>query len=161
FTGGAPVEIGYVASWAHPGGNATGVTFYSGELEGKRMELLHELVPSATKIAFISNPNILGAKHQIQMAQEAARSFGLQLHVLNAATAEKIDAAFASMVQLKANALVVGANQFFSTRRDQFVALAAKTKVPAIYHVREFVEAGGLLSYGPSISSAYRQAGIY
>jgi putative tryptophan/tyrosine transport system substrate-binding protein len=160
-TGSDPVEYGLVASLGHPGGNVTGITFFTVDLVAKRMELLHELVPKATEIAFISNPDTPYAKYEVERAQEAAHSFGWQLHVLKATTAEEIDVAFANLVQLRARAVIVGSDPFFNARRDQFVALAAKNAVPAIFEVREFVLAGGLLSYGASISDAYRQAGIY
>jgi len=118
-------------------------------------------VPKATVIAFISNPNTPYAESEVGKAQEAARSFGQQLHVVRAATAQEIDAAFATLVQLRAGALLIGTDPFFSSRREQFVALAARHAMPAIFDLREFATAGGLLSYGASITEAYRQAGIY
>ena len=160
-TGSDPVQFGLVASLGHPGGNATGVTIFTVDLVAKRMELLRELVPKATVIAFISNPNTPYAESEVGKAQEAARSFGQQLHVLRAGTAQEIDAAFAALVQLRAGALLIGTDPFFSSRREQFVALAARHAMPAIFDLREFATAGGLLSYGASITEAYRQAGIY
>jgi len=160
-TGSDPVQFGLVASLGHPGGNATGVTIFTVDLVAKRMELLRELVPKATVIAFISNPNTPYAESEVGKAQEAARSFGQQLHVVRAGTAQEIDAAFATLVQLRAGALLIGTDPFFSSRREQFVALAARHAVPAIFDLREFATAGGLLSYGASITEAYRQAGIY
>jgi putative tryptophan/tyrosine transport system substrate-binding protein len=160
-TGSDPVEYGLVASLGHPGGNATGVTFFTVDLVAKRMELLHELVPKATEIALISNPNNPYADSEVAMVREAARSFGQHLYVLIAGTEQDINAAFATLVQLRAEALIIGSDPFFNARRDQFVALAAKNAVPAIFEVREFVMAGGLLSYGASISETYRKAGIY
>jgi len=160
-TGSDPVEFGLVASLGHPGGNATGVTFFTVDLVARRMELLHELVPKATEIALISNPNNPYADYEVRMVQEVARSFDQHLHVLKASTAKDIDDAFASAVQLRAGAFIIGSDPFFNGRRDQFVALAAKNAVPAVFEVREFVLAGGLLSYGASISDAYRKAGIY
>jgi len=160
-TGSDPVQFGLVASLGHPGGNATGVTIFTVDLVAKRMELLRELVPKANVIAFISNPNTPYAESEAGKAQEAARSFGQQLHVVRAATAQEIDAAFATLVQLRAGALLIGTDPFFSSRREQFVALAARHAVPAIFDLREFATAGGLLSYGASITEAYRQAGIY
>jgi len=160
-TGSDPVQFGVVASLGHPGGNATGVTIFTVDLVAKRMELLRELVPKATVIAFISNPNTPYAESEVGKAQEAARSFGQQLHVVRAATAQEIDAAFATLVQLRAGALLIGTDPFFSSRREQFVALAARHAMPAIFDLREFATAGGLLSYGASITEAYRQAGIY
>ena len=160
-TGSDPVQFGLVASLGHPGGNATGVTIFTVDLVAKRIELLRELVPKATVIAFISNPNTPYAESEVGKAQEAARSFGQQLHVVRAGTAQEIDAAFATLVQLRAGALLIGTDPFFSSRREQFVALAARHAVPAIFDLREFATAGGLLSYGASITEAYRQAGIY
>jgi len=160
-TGSDPVQFGLVASLGHPGGNATGVTIFTVDLVAKRMELLRELVRKATVIAFISNPNTPYAESEVGKAQEAARSFGQQLHVVRAGTAQEIDAAFATLMQLRAGALLIGTDPFFSSRREQFVALAARHAVPAIFDLREFATAGGLLSYGASITEAYRQAGIY
>jgi len=160
-TGSDPVQFGLVASLGHPGGNATGVTIFTVDLVAKRMELLRELVPKANVIAFISNPNTPYAESEAGKAQEAARSFGQQLHVVRAGTVQEIDAAFATLVQLRAGGLLIGTDPFFSSRREQFVALAARHAVPAIFDLREFATAGGLLSYGASITEAYRQAGIY
>jgi putative ABC transport system substrate-binding protein len=160
-TGSDPVEFGLVASLGHPGGNATGVTIFTVDLVAKRMELLREVVPKATVIALISNPNTPYAESEVGKAQEAARSFGQQLHVVRAGTAQEIDAAFATLVRLRAGALLIGSDPFFNTRREQFVALAERYAVPAILEGRESVVAGGLMSYGASFSEAYRQAGIY
>ena len=163
FTSGQdPVEDGLVTSLAHPGGNATGVSFVTAELLAKRLELLRELVPKATVIAFVVNPDSgPGANISAEKARAAARSLGLQLHVLRARNEPEFDAAFASLAQLRAGALLVDANPFFNTRRDQFAALAARYAVPAIYALRDFVVAGGLMSYGGSISEVYRLAGNY
>jgi putative ABC transport system substrate-binding protein len=160
-TGSDPVEFGLVASLGRPGGNTTGVTIFTVDLVAKRTELLRELVPKATVIALISNPNTPYAESEVGKAQEAARSFGRQLHVVRAGTAQEIDAAFATLVQLRADALLIGSDPFFNNRREQFVAPAARHAVPAIFDVREFVTAGSLLSCGGSLSEAYRQAGIY
>jgi putative ABC transport system substrate-binding protein len=160
-TGSDPVQFGLVASLGHPGGNATGVTIFTVDLVAKRMELLRELVPTATVIAFISNPNTPYAESEVGKAQQAARSFGQQLYVVRAGTEQEIDAAFATLAQVRAGALLIGTDPFFSSRREQFVALAARHAVPAIFDLREFATAGGLLSYGASITEAYRQAGIY
>jgi putative ABC transport system substrate-binding protein len=159
--GGDPVEAGVVASFAHPGGNATGVSFLGLEVMPKRLELLHELVPKATVIALIVNPNTPTAEFQTRKAQEAARAFGQQLHVFRAGTEREIDMAFATFAQIRPGALLVSTDAFLASRREQLVALAARHAVPAAYEGREAVVAGGLMSYGPSLSEAYRQAGNY
>jgi putative ABC transport system substrate-binding protein len=157
-----PVELGLVASLSEPGGNTTGVSFFAFELVAKRLEFLHELVPRATVIALLLNPDSAVAESTVTDAQDAARSlFGQQLHVLKARTEQEIDAAFATIVQLRADALVVEPDPFFNVRREQFVALAARYALPAIFELREFVTAGGLMSYGASLIEVYRQAGIY
>jgi putative ABC transport system substrate-binding protein len=156
-----PVELGLVASLARPGSNLTGVSMRMTELNPKRLEWLSELVPQARIIGLLVNPNYSGADEIIRETQEAARATGLQLHIVKARTEGEIDAAFATLVQLHAGALVVGNDTFFDGRREQLVALASRHAIPAIYGWREFVVAGGLLSYGPSIASAYRQAGRY
>jgi putative ABC transport system substrate-binding protein len=160
FTSGAdPVELGLVASLDHPGGNATGVSFLGLEVMAKRLELLHELVPKATVVAFIVNPkNTSSAALQTRKVREAARALGQQLRVLGAGTEGEIDAAFA---QLRPGALLVGTDAFFAGRREQFITLAARYAVAASYEGREAAVAGGLMSYGPSLSEAYRQAGNY
>ena len=159
--GGDPVAAGLVASLARPGGNLTGVSILAVELMPKRLELLSELVPQARVIALLVNPNNPNAERIMRDVQEAARAKGVQLHILKAGTESEIDAAFASLVQLQAGALVVGADPFFNSRREQLVALAARHAVPAIYEWREFAAAGGLISYGASLTAAYRQVGIY
>jgi putative ABC transport system substrate-binding protein len=162
FRGGAdPVGAGLVASLARPGGNLTGVSFVPDELTTKRLELLAELVPRARVIALLMNPNNANAERVIRGVQEAARTNGLQLHVLKARRESEIDTAFASLAQLHAGALVVGADPFLSSRREQLVALASRRAVPSIYAWREFAAAGGLISYGPSLTSAFRLVGIY
>jgi putative ABC transport system substrate-binding protein len=159
--GGDPAQLGLVASLGRPGGNATGVSIFAVSLVAKRLEMMHELVPQATLIALIVNPNSPSAVSEAEKTQAAALSLGLQLHALRARTEKEIDAAFASLEQLRAGALLVGSNPFFNVRREQFVTLAARHAVPAIFELREFVTAGGLMSYGPSLSEAWRQAGIY
>ena len=156
-----PVASGLVASLGRPGGNATGVTTFAVELDAKRLELLHELVPKASLIALLLNPDRATAEPQAREAQAAARSFGLQLQVLRARTQQEIDAAFATFVQLRPGALLVGSDPFFDSRREQIIGLAARHAVPTIFELREFVAAGGLMSYGPSLFEAVRQMGIY
>ncbi len=162
FRGGAdPVGDGLVASLARPRGNLTGVGFGGGELTAKRLELLSELVPRARVIALLVNPNVSNVERVIRDVQEAARTKGLQLHVLKAGSESEIDTAFASLVQLHADALVVSADPFLSNRREQLVALASRHAVPAIYAWREFAASGGLISYGPSLRAAFGLIGIY
>jgi putative tryptophan/tyrosine transport system substrate-binding protein len=156
-----PVGDGLVASLARPGGNLTGVTFMMTELMPKRLDLLSGMVPEAKVIALLVNPNNSAAAPTIRDVQEAARAKGVQLHTLKASTESEIDAAFVTLVQLHAGAIVVGSDPFFNSRREQLVAMAARHAVPAIYEWREFAEAGGLISYGPSLTGAYRQLGIY
>jgi putative ABC transport system substrate-binding protein len=161
FTAGLDaVDMGLVASLAHPGGNVTGVNFFTTELMEKRLELLHALVPSATLIAFIVNPNGTN-ESRTRKVQETARTFGLQLRILSATNEQEIDAAFLTFKQLRPGALLVDSDVFFNARREQLVALAARHGVPAIFEGRDFVVAGGLMSYGANISDAYRLAGIY
>ena len=160
-TGGDPVKDGLVASFNRPGGNATGISMLTPELGAKRLELLHELVPKATAIGVLVNPNNPIAETQLRDLQETARAIGQQVSVLNASSDRDLDVAFGTLVQQPARALVVSGDSFFTDRRDQLVALAAKHAVPAIYQWREFVTAGGLISYGTSLAEAYRQAGVY
>ncbi len=155
------VELGLVASLARPGGNLTGVSMLIDELTPKRLELLSELVPQARVIALLVNPNNATAERIIRDVQEAARTKGLQLHVLKASSESEIDTAFASLVQLHAGALVVSADPFLSSRRERLVALASRHAVPAIYAWREFADAGGLISYGSSLTAAFRLVGTY
>jgi putative tryptophan/tyrosine transport system substrate-binding protein len=161
FTGGDPVADGLVASLARPGGNLTGVSALATELMPKLLELLSELVPQARVIALLVNPNNPVTEPMIQDVQQAAHAKGVQLLVVQAGTEGEIDAAFASLLQLHADALVVGTDPFFAGRLEQLVALASRHTVPAIYWKREFAAEGGLISYGASIASAYRKAGIY
>jgi putative tryptophan/tyrosine transport system substrate-binding protein len=156
-----PVGIGLVASLARPGGNLTGFSNITGELTPKRLELLSELVPQAKVIAFLVNPNNAATEHAMRDAQEAARAKGLQLPILKASTESEIDAAFATLVQLHADALLLGADSFFFNRREQLVALEARHAVPEIFEYREFPAAGGLISYGTSLAAIYRQTGVY
>jgi putative ABC transport system substrate-binding protein len=157
-----PVASGLVAGLARPGGNLTGFSILSGELTLKRLELLSELVPQAGVIAVLLNPNNPGAGRYMQDMQEAARSKGLELHVVKAGTESEIDAAFTSLAQLHAGALFIGPDPFFISRRDQIAALALRHAFfPAIYESRESVAAGGLISYRTSFAAVYRQVGIY
>jgi putative tryptophan/tyrosine transport system substrate-binding protein len=162
FTGvGDPVELGLVASLARPGGNLTGLSVITSELMPKRLELLSELVPQARVIALLINPSNPGAEPVIREVQEAARTKGVQVPILKASSEKEIEAAFASLVQLQAGALVVSGDVFFLGRRDKLVALASRHAIPAIYDWREFAASGGLITYGPSVTAATRQAGIY
>ena len=160
-TGADPVELGLAASLARPGGNFTGVSFLVVELTGKRFDLINELVPQAKVIALLMNPNNEGTENQTRDAQEAARGRGRQLLILRASSENEIDAAFASFVISPAHAILVGADGLFVNLREQLVGLASRHAVPVIYQWREFVDAGGLISYGPSGSSITRQVGIY
>ena len=162
FTGvGDPVALGLVASLARPGGNVTGFSLLSVELTPKRLELVSELVPWAGVIALLVNPNNPQTEGVVRDVQEAARAKRVELPVLKAGVDSEIDAAFASLVQQQVGALVVQADAFFTSRRGKLVALAARKGVPAIYALREFSAAGGLISYGSSLTATYRQAGIY
>jgi len=161
FAVGDPVDLGLVASLARPGGNLTGVSTMAPELSPKRLELLSELVPQVGVIALLVNPNNSNTERTTRDMQEAARAKGVQLHILTAGTESEIDAAFATLVQLHAGALVVGGDPFFANRREQLATLAATRGVPAIYQSREFAEAGGLISYGLNFTAAFRQVGIY
>ena len=156
-----PVGDGLVASLARPGGNLTGVTFMMTKLGPKRLELLSELVPEAGMIALLVNPNNEDAERTMRDVQQAARVKGVQLLILKAGTESEIDAAFAYFVQLHAGALLVGHDPFFFSRREQLVALASRHAVPAIYEARDYVAAGGLISYGTSLAAADRLVGIY
>jgi putative ABC transport system substrate-binding protein len=159
--GNDPVQMGLVTSLNRPGGNITGVSSLSGEIGPKRLELLHEVVPTATNIALLVNPTNPAAEIQSTELQPAARTLGLQLHVLHASAERDFDAAFASLIQLRAGGLVIVADAVFNTRSEQLAALALHHAVPAIFQFREFAAAGGLLSYGDSSSEPFRQVGVY
>ena len=162
LTGIDPVEAGLVASLNRPGGNLTGVANLSVEVGSKQLELLHELVPTATVIALLVNPtNRILAETLSRDLQAAGRAISQQIRIVSAGTERDIDTIFADLVQQGVGALVVGNDPFFNSRPDQLVALAARHKVPAIYPYREFVTAGGLMSYGSSLADAYRQVGVY
>jgi putative tryptophan/tyrosine transport system substrate-binding protein len=156
-----PVRLGLVASLARPGGNLTGVNFFTGELVAKRLELLRELVPRAARVAVLVNPAGPDAETTLKDVEPAARAIGLQILVLNASTSREINAAFATFVRERPDALFVGGDPFFSSRRVQLVHLATLHKVPAIFSNRDYVEAGGLMSYGSNVADAFRQVGVY
>jgi len=158
---GDPVELGLVASLNRPGGNATGITLISPELWPKRLELLHELVAPVKLIALLIDPNDPNAERSTRDVQAAARTLGLQIHVLEASTERDFETAFARLVHERAGALLVTANALFNNKREKLVAFAERDAMPAIYDRREFVDAGGLVSYGASNVDQYRQAGIY
>ena len=160
-TGGDPVQSGLVSSLSRPGGNITGFTQFTAALEAKRLELLHELVPAAAVIAILVNPNYADADIQLRDVQTAARALRIQVYVLKAGGESGIEAAFATLVQQRTGALLIASDPFFFSRRNQLVALAARHSVPAVYNWRQFAAAGGLMSYGTSITDLYRQAGIY
>ena len=159
--GADPVGLGLVASLNRPGGNATGVTFFATQMETKRLGLLHELVPAATVVAALINPSQPAAPAQADEVTEAARVLGLKLHVVQAGSERDLETVFATCVQLGAGALLVAADPFFYSRREQIVALAARHMMPAIYEWRYFVVLGGLASYGTSLADGYRQGGVY
>jgi putative ABC transport system substrate-binding protein len=157
-----PVKLGLVESLARPGGNLTGVNFFSVELAAKRLDLLHQLAPAATRIGVLVNPaNTLNAESTLRDVDAAARPMGLQIHALNASTAKEINATFASLERERIDALYVSTGAPFISHRVQLDLLAARSGVPAIFGTRAFVEAGGLMSYGASVVDAYRQAGVH
>ena len=161
FLGTDPIRDGLVASLARPGGNLTGFTVINVELMPKRLDLLFELVPETRVIALLVNPNNPTAETIMGDVQEAARVKGMQLDIVKAGTESEIETAFAFLVQLQAGALVVGGDPFFNSRREQLAALASRHAIPAIYEYREFPAAGGLISYGPSLTNTWREVGIY
>ena len=161
FGSGDPVREGLVDGLARPGRNLTGVSVLTVELMAKRLELLSELVPQAKVIALLVNPNNPDTEPMIRDVQEAARTKGLQLPILNAASESEIKAAFATLVQFQVGAVAVGGDPFFNSRREQLAAVASRYAVPAIYEYREFPAAGGLISYGPSLTGTWREVGIY
>jgi putative tryptophan/tyrosine transport system substrate-binding protein len=162
FTNGDdPIRAGLVASLNRPGGNLTGVTFLTAELAGKRLELLHQLVPTAAVIGVLLNPKSATADATLKDAQEAARTLGKQIVIVNVSAEADLEPAFATLNQRRAEALSVGTDPFFTEIREHLAALAARYHIPAIYSLREYAEAGGLMSYGASIRGAYREAGNY
>jgi putative tryptophan/tyrosine transport system substrate-binding protein len=161
ITGSDPVALGYVASLNRPGGNVTGVNLLTSNLGAKRIGLLRELVPKADAIGALVNPTYPVAAAQLKEVQAAAASVGVRLIIANASAERDFEPAFALFVQQRSSALMISSDPFFNSRRDQIVALAARHGVPAIYEWREFAEAGGLMSYGTSLTEAYRLAGVY
>ena len=161
-TGGDPIKLGLVPSLNHPGGNVTGVTQTNVETVPKRLQLLHELVPTARVMALLVNPTDPAlAETNTKDVQAAARALGLELHVLTASTERDLDGVFAKLIQLRAGGLVIGSGAFFTSRSEQLGALTVSHAVPAIHDKREFAVAGGLMSYGGNIADSYRLAGVY
>jgi putative tryptophan/tyrosine transport system substrate-binding protein len=160
-TGADPVRAGLVASLNRPGGNLTGATSLGVELGPKRLELLHGLIPTTASVAVLVNPANRSAEIQVRDMQAAARALDRKLHILHASAERDIDAAFATLRQLRAGALVISPEAFFNSRSEQLAALTVRHEVPAIYTYREFTAAGGLMSYGGSIGDMYRQMGVY
>jgi len=157
-----PVKLGLVASLARPGGNATGINDFLSEVDGKRMRLLHDLLPKAARIAVLVNPgNVVSAEAALQGAQQAAAAIGMQFRVHKATTIGEIDAVFASFGQERPDALFVAADAFFATRAAQFITLAARDRIPAAYSLRDYVITGGLMSYGADLAEAGHQVGVY
>jgi putative ABC transport system substrate-binding protein len=157
-----PVQLGLVTSLSRPGGNLTGVVTLNVEVAAKRLELLHELVPTASIVALLVNPtNTTLAETTTRELETAARTLGLEFYVLHASSEREIDAAFATLIQLRAGALVIGADALFNSRSEQLAALTIRHRVPAIYQYREFVSAGGLMSYGTPVADTYRPLGVY
>jgi putative tryptophan/tyrosine transport system substrate-binding protein len=161
LTGGDPVALGLVSSLNRPGGNLTGVTTLSAELEPKRLELLHELVPKATTIGALVNQTNPIAETQSRELQAAARALGLKLQILNASTERDFDTVFARLVELQASGLVIGTDGLFISQSEHLAALTMRHAVPAIFQFRTFAAAGGLMSYGGSLADMYRQSGVY
>jgi putative ABC transport system substrate-binding protein len=162
FTSGAdPIKSGLVASLSRPGGNLTGVSLLAAEMATKRLELIRDLLPNARAVAMITNPTYPGSDAEMAEVATAASKMGMQAHKVSAATPGEVDAAFAIIGQLRVDAFLVGADGFFITRREQLAALATRHALPGIYPFPDFPAAGGLLSYGLSLSDAYRQAGVY
>jgi putative tryptophan/tyrosine transport system substrate-binding protein len=159
--GGDPVETGLVASLNQPGGNLTGTTIMAVEMAPKRLDVARQLVPNATAVAMLNNPKYPPASAEARGIQEAARPAGIKINFLNASTENEIDNAFTTAVEQRNGALIIGTDPFLVGQRDQLVRLAARYMLPTIYFLREFVEAGGLMSYGPNIANGYRQAGVY
>jgi len=156
-----PVKVGLVASLNHPGENVTGVSVLIGALDAKKLGLLREIVPKATVFGILENPTLAAVKDRISSVEAAARSIGQQIQVFFASDERTLEATFPRLAQSGVGALVVGADPFFNSRRDQLVTLTARYAIPAIYETREYVVAGGLMSYGTKLAEGYRQVGIY
>ena len=157
-----PVRLGLVASLGRPDGNLTGINFFTGELSAKRLELLHELVPAATRVAVLVNPaNAANAETALREAETAARAIGFEIQVFNASTSPETNAAFATFARERLDAVFLGIDPFFNSRRVQLVQLAARYALPASYPSRDYVQVGGLISYGADITEAWRQVGVY
>jgi putative ABC transport system substrate-binding protein len=156
-----PVRLGLVASLSRPGGNATGINFYTGELTAKRLELLRELVPGATRVAVLVNSANVGTETTLRDVESAARVMGLQMQVVRAGTRQEIDAAFEAFARERPDALFVGLDPFLNSRRVQLAQLATLHRIPAAYSARDIAEVGGLMSYGTNITDAFRQVGVY
>ena len=157
-----PVKFGLVASLARPGGNATGINYSATEVVAKRLGLLRELLPRATRIAVLLNPaNVTNARMTLQELESAADGFGMRLHIVNASTGDEIESAFSALGRRRPDALFVAPDSFYSTRREQLSRLAARHALPAVYSVRDYVEAGGLMSYGPDIADMFHRVGAY
>jgi putative ABC transport system substrate-binding protein len=161
ITGVDPVKLGLVASFARPGGNATGLNIFITAIEAKRLGLLRELVPTAARIAVIVNPNSPEVDSQLNDVQTGADAVGWELQILRVGSEAEFDSAFATLAQSAVEALLVAADPFFNSQRERIVALAARHKIPAIYEARGYAVAGGLMSYGPNLPDAYRQVGLY
>jgi putative ABC transport system substrate-binding protein len=159
--GGDPIKAGLVDSFNRPGGNATGYTLLTNEMEAKRVGLLHQLLPGIPLIGALLNPNFPPAARQLHDIEDATRSIGRKLFVAKASNDTELNAAFLSLVRQQVGAVLVAADPYFDTRRDRIVAFAAENRLPAMYQFREFAVAGGLISYGPSITDLYRQGGVY
>jgi putative ABC transport system substrate-binding protein len=161
ITGVDPVKLGLVASFARPGGNATGLNIFITAIEAKRLGLLRELVPTAARIAVIVNPNSPEVDSQLNDVQTGADAVGWELQILRVGSEAEFDSAFATLARSAVEALLVAADPFFNSQRERIVALAARHKIPAIYEARGYAVAGGLMSYGPNLPDAYRQVGLY
>ena len=159
--GSDPIKAGLVESLNRPGGNATGFTLLTNELEAKRIGMLHDLLPGAAVIGALLNPNFPPAVGQLELLEAASRAINQKIYVLKASNDTELDTAFAAFVQQKVGALLVAADPYFDTRRDRLIAFAEKNRLPTMYQFRDYAVAGGLISYGPNITDMYRQAGVY